>query len=312
MQTLSEASAPEKERFYTELWAAAERCFITDKNRSPFQLGNLLAATEHYEEALQYYRHSQIETGDSPSTEFNLALTYLNLGRRDEARDCLANALSLEEDLTPARELLNKINHWSRVEPSKDGLTDDGQSNLSSLEECAFIGAQLKDQRLRLEPLLPIHAEALFQQATPEIMERTRLPLFSSTADALRWIRLTISDADNYTFAIMHRSSGLIGTISLDVIDETGLFFFWLGEPFWGQGLATAAASRLLRFVFDELGLEEMQTCVRWDNHPSLRVLRKLGFNQFVASDPTWLNFSCASSQFRGDEVTNPACSSAG
>jgi RimJ/RimL family protein N-acetyltransferase len=308
MQILPGATACEREGFYTELRAAAERCFVIDRSGNPFQMGNLLAVTEHYEEALASYRRSQIEAGNSASTEFNLALTYLNLGKRDEARSCLAKALALDEDLMPAQHLLNKIDRWSRVELSKDATASNGQSILSHLEESAFIRAQLNDQRLRLEPLLPVHAQALFEQATSEIMCRARLPVFSCDADALGWIRLTVTEADNYSFAIMHHSSGFGGVISVTVVEQTGQFFFWLGKPFWGQGLATAAMCRLLRFVFEELGLEEMLTCVRADNHASLRVLQKLGFSRFGAADQAWLNFRRGLSQFTFDEIKNSTC----
>jgi RimJ/RimL family protein N-acetyltransferase/predicted SnoaL-like aldol condensation-catalyzing enzyme len=311
MQILSHANAAEKERFYTELQIVVQGCFIPDIKSNAFQLGNLLAAVERYDQSLVYYRQAQTETGNSAYTEFNLGLTYLVIGKIDEARNCLTNALTLDEDLSVAKALLHKINQWSMVEFSKNVTNaSDQQSIPDRIEKNIFIRMQLENRRLRLEPLLPVYAQTLFEQATPDIMRRTRLPVFSGSADALNWIRRTMSDAENYSFAVIHESYGFIGVISMSVADNAGQFFFWLGEQFWGNGFATEAMCRLLRFAFDELRLEEMQTCTIAANQPSIRVLEKLGFRRFGAPADELLEFRCGLSRFTGNEIKNSTAAS--
>ena len=46
---------------------------------------------------------------------------------------------------------------------------------------------------------------------------------------------------------------------------------------YWNQGLTTEGARALLRFGFDELGLEEIVSFAVCDNYPSRRVMEKLG-----------------------------------
>jgi len=54
-------------------------------------------------------------------------------------------------------------------------------------------------------------------------------------------------------------------------------FGYWLGRPFWGQGYASEAAARLVRYAFEELGAEELHAGWFFDNPASGRVLEKLG-----------------------------------
>ncbi|MGF1612021.1 MAG: GNAT family N-acetyltransferase [Kiloniellales bacterium] len=53
---------------------------------------------------------------------------------------------------------------------------------------------------------------------------------------------------------------------------------YWLGEPWWGRGLATEAARRVVAFAFEALTLEELLSGHFLDNPASGRVLRKCGF----------------------------------
>ena len=53
---------------------------------------------------------------------------------------------------------------------------------------------------------------------------------------------------------------------------------YWLGKPFWGQGLIPEAARTLLRRAFDDLHANAVW-CGRYDNNEkSRRVQEKLGF----------------------------------
>jgi [ribosomal protein S5]-alanine N-acetyltransferase len=57
-----------------------------------------------------------------------------------------------------------------------------------------------------------------------------------------------------------------------------------LTKPWWGQGLATEAAVAWLHYAFDELGLTEVIAFSHPDNHPSVRVMEKCGF-EFLRQD---------------------------
>ena len=53
---------------------------------------------------------------------------------------------------------------------------------------------------------------------------------------------------------------------------------YWIGKPFWGQGLIPEAAGELLRYAFEDLGMGAVW-CGYYDgNVKSRRVQEKLGF----------------------------------
>ena len=52
---------------------------------------------------------------------------------------------------------------------------------------------------------------------------------------------------------------------------------FWLGRPYWGQGLMTEAVTAFQDFVFFKVGLERMELRSGVDNHGSRRLKEKTG-----------------------------------
>jgi RimJ/RimL family protein N-acetyltransferase len=53
---------------------------------------------------------------------------------------------------------------------------------------------------------------------------------------------------------------------------------FWVGRPYWGRGIATAAVRAATAHAFDALGLERVQAFVYDWNAASSRVLEHAGF----------------------------------
>jgi RimJ/RimL family protein N-acetyltransferase len=53
---------------------------------------------------------------------------------------------------------------------------------------------------------------------------------------------------------------------------------FWVGRPFWGRGIATAAVHAATAYAFDTLGLERVQAFVYDWNAASSHVLERAGF----------------------------------
>ncbi len=94
------------------------------------------------------------------------------------------------------------------------------------------------------------------------------------------------------TFAVVLKETGLpIGSIGLhkndlaEKDDEMELGY-WLGVPYWGQGIIPEAAREMLRHAFEDLGLNRVW-CAYYDgNEKSKRVQEKLGFKyQWTSED---------------------------
>lgn len=74
----------------------------------------------------------------------------------------------------------------------------------------------------------------------------------------------------------------LCGIIGLspqnDVYTQTTEIGYWLGEPFWGKGIATRAVKLMTDYAFNDLGYIRIQTGVFEYNTASMRVLEKNGY----------------------------------
>ncbi|MCW4116284.1 GNAT family N-acetyltransferase [Aurantimonas sp. MSK8Z-1] len=53
---------------------------------------------------------------------------------------------------------------------------------------------------------------------------------------------------------------------------------YWLGRPFWGQGLATEAVQAMVDFGFEHLAIDCVEVSCRVINGASRRVIGKCGF----------------------------------
>jgi len=83
-------------------------------------------------------------------------------------------------------------------------------------------------------------------------------------------------------WVILDAASGVaIGDSGLLVLPECGWIDlgFRLSQPYWGQGLATEAASAWVRVAFDEYQIHRLGAFVHPENVASIRVLEKLRFH---------------------------------
>ena len=85
---------------------------------------------------------------------------------------------------------------------------------------------------------------------------------------------------DEINFVITLRESGeLAGAMGLLVSREHARaeIGYWIGVPYWNRGYATEAGRAVVRFAFEELGLNRVDAEVFSRNPASSRVLQKLG-----------------------------------
>lgn len=83
-------------------------------------------------------------------------------------------------------------------------------------------------------------------------------------------------------FAILYKknpdSSGLVGIIGLKNINidtRKANLGYWIGESFWGNGVASESVELVINYAFSVLRLEEVYAYVYSQNKPSIRVLEK-------------------------------------
>lgn len=92
------------------------------------------------------------------------------------------------------------------------------------------------------------------------------------------------------TFAIEHEGK-VIGSLGVEEYDEEKLpefadrcgreLGFVLAKPCWGRGLMPEAVQAVIRYLFDEVGLDFLVCCHFADNAQSCRVQEKCGFRHY-------------------------------
>ena len=109
-----------------------------------------------------------------------------------------------------------------------------------------------------------------------------RFPHPYTKRDAERWIELnhaTLSAPLNFA---IERDGEAIGGVGVDrrsdVRAGTGEIGYWVAEPFWGRGIATAAARFISDYAFRAFPFVRLQASVFDANPASARVLQKAGY----------------------------------
>ncbi|MBI1343510.1 MAG: GNAT family N-acetyltransferase [Terrimonas sp.] len=136
---------------------------------------------------------------------------------------------------------------------------------------------------------------------------RDRFPYPYQLQDAEQWIRLQKEKVPVLNFAIDadEQLAGACGILlKEDVYRHSAEIGYWIGEPFWGRGIATAAISQLLEHLQKEFsGICRIYAEVFDCNTPSMRVLEKNGFvlectrkkavikNNTIIDDHVWVLF---------------------
>jgi RimJ/RimL family protein N-acetyltransferase len=110
---------------------------------------------------------------------------------------------------------------------------------------------------------------------------RDSFPYPYTEADARAWLAAAVLQIPETAFAIASNDEA-IGGIGLqpqyDVYRKSAEIGYWLGEPFWGRGIATLAVRALTAYAFSRLDLERIYASVFGWNPASARVLEKAGY----------------------------------
>jgi len=92
----------------------------------------------------------------------------------------------------------------------------------------------------------------------------------------LNFVLQGFKNKECYVFAITLKDENeLIGEIGLhlDKTNNNAQLGYWIAEPFWGKGIATEAASEILKFGFEELNLNKIYATHYPENEASGKVM---------------------------------------
>lgn len=142
-------------------------------------------------------------------------------------------------------------------------------------------------ERLILRPWAETDAESLYEYARdPAVGPAAGWPVHTSVQSSLEVIRNVLSKPE--TYAVADKKTGCaVGSIGLMIgkaspmeLPETEAEIgYWIGMPYWGQGLIPEAVRVIIGYAFEQLHLEKLW-CGYYDgNIKSARVQEKCGFS---------------------------------
>jgi len=166
--------------------------------------------------------------------------------------------------------------------------TSTAPTGASAISVCDF--TPLITERLVLRPPRAEDAEAIHRlvNAWPVVRMLSRLPYPYPRALTDEWIASTIQQRSYgraYHLAITGQEDGaemVIGCVGLrlDLAPRTGNLGYWVGQRFWGHGVAREAAARVMSWALANLPIDRVEAHVSIDNPASAAVLRHLGFHE--------------------------------
>jgi RimJ/RimL family protein N-acetyltransferase len=147
---------------------------------------------------------------------------------------------------------------------------------------------QIETERLLLSRLQAVDIPAIVQYAANQKISRFtgNLPFPYTEKDAVYWLNQANQGFKNKTQIILgirlRPEPVFTGGIALtiDPGHNRAEIGYWLAEPFWNNGYTTEAARAIIRFGFDQLGLQKLTSSHLALNPASGRVLLKSGMRK--------------------------------
>jgi len=108
-----------------------------------------------------------------------------------------------------------------------------------------------------------------------------KMPHPYAESDAVDFIKMATSKEPS-TILAMEWKGQFSGAIGLhpqgDVYTGTAELGYWVGEPYWGNGLASKAVALMLEYGFETLGFRRIYAAAYDFNTQSMHILLKNGF----------------------------------
>lgn len=141
--------------------------------------------------------------------------------------------------------------------------------------------------RMILRPWKKEDAPALFHYASDvRIGGMAGWPVHTSVQNSQEIIETILSKEGTYAI-VLKKTMQPVGSIGLMNADTSNLKIakneaeigYWIGVPYWGQGLVPQAVQALIAYAFQQLSITKLWITYFEGNQRSLRVLEKCGFS---------------------------------
>jgi RimJ/RimL family protein N-acetyltransferase len=148
----------------------------------------------------------------------------------------------------------------------------------------------LKTERLILRRWEDNDAESLFEYAKdPDVGPIAGWPAHQRIEESRDVIKNVFNGKEAYAICLKTDNIA-IGAIELKLQGHTDMsdrsdeceLGYWIGKPFWGQGMMPEAAEEILRHAFEDLGMRAVWAGYYDGNTKSKRVQEKCGFRHYA------------------------------
>lgn len=144
----------------------------------------------------------------------------------------------------------------------------------------------INTERLILRKWKPEDAEAMYELAKdPDIGPIAGWPPHKNVEESRYVIDNVLQGPEAYAICFKDNESKPIGCIELKMkgcdlaqSDDECELGYWLGKPYWGQGIMPEAGRALIQRAFEDLGMSRIWLGYYEGNNKSNRVREKLGF----------------------------------
>lgn len=151
----------------------------------------------------------------------------------------------------------------------------------------------LETERLILRPWKATDAESLYKYAKDSAVGPIAgWQVHTSVENSREIIRDILSAEETYA-VVLKDTKEPIGSIGLmigeksnfTIASDEGEIGYWIGVPYWGQGMIPEAVRELMKYGFEELNLETIWCGAVEGNYKSRRVQEKCGFRYHHTED---------------------------
>lgn len=146
----------------------------------------------------------------------------------------------------------------------------------------------LETERLILRHWKVSDAADLYEYAKdPDVGPVAGWPVHRNIEQSRNYIRSVFGGEETYAICLK-KDGRAIGAVGLTWNDRTDVtdhndeceLGYWIGKPYWGQGLVPEASEEVLRHAFEDLHMRRVWCTTYAGNTKSQRVQEKLGFGQ--------------------------------
>jgi [ribosomal protein S5]-alanine N-acetyltransferase len=143
---------------------------------------------------------------------------------------------------------------------------------------------EFQGTNFKLRPWIPSDLESLVKYANNKNVSRClrdRFPFPYTKEDGEKWINVgsKTDPQDSFAVEINGEAVGGVGLMpGSDTARLTSEIGYWLGEPFWGKGIATEALKILTQYALETRKFIRVYAGVLENNPASARVLEKAGY----------------------------------